>query len=712
MMIKVNNEYLDFNGSIEIEKKIKLFETIDATEGDFSYSFTLPWTDKNKRIINQYSLTQGNKVIYKHVPTILLNDQGIQLYDGFLKVEKVRLRDADCSFFSGNSNWFSRINGQLLDMDLSEYDIILDEASIESSLGNTEGVFFPVINTGALNTRSYISLKVRDFHPFIYVKTIISKIFHEAGLKLEGEILSDWRYNRLITSNNDASVPQEERNKRMAYVGKDTTQLVTTTEVPLTFPLTTTPYEVGEVDNWDETNNRYVADLPMTVNISFTYIAANVSLNYLVVRVRKNGTQIGYQVVLDGQRSGTIENIDLNTGDYIDMSVQTLGGTADITDATFRVTVTDIQKVFTVAFVPKSSKSEFVSEILSMLNTVVTYDNYTDTVTVDFFKSISTRPPVDISEYINPDTIEEDYEEFISNYGRQNDFRYSESSEQNIEEYNKNNSIKYGDAREDSFNENTEPEADVVELDVVAVAETTNNPFGAYLPELKYVELEEQDEFEILQIIDVSGVPEFTAIGLAPSEGDLVRLYDSPIGSYNGDYVISYASGDNFRVWGLAYDGDADLKVRKLRYEQVDSSDQIFLLAVPNVPVSFFAPLTGIYLEQGFNSNFDTAYFYKPLQGLGIDQLNQSLSFGPINIPGAHQRTLVRDYWQDFVEILRDPAKVTAEAKLPEVLFNSLDFKTPVLLKTDKFTATFYLNRISGYQASYLPCMKELIKLS
>lgn len=46
MMIRVAGEFLDFNEEIEIERQIKLFEDIDSTNGDFSYTFELPKTLK------------------------------------------------------------------------------------------------------------------------------------------------------------------------------------------------------------------------------------------------------------------------------------------------------------------------------------------------------------------------------------------------------------------------------------------------------------------------------------------------------------------------------------------------------------------------------------------------------------------------------------------------------------------------------------------
>ena len=41
MMIKVGNEYLDFDDDITLERQIKLFENIATSNGDFSYAFDI-----------------------------------------------------------------------------------------------------------------------------------------------------------------------------------------------------------------------------------------------------------------------------------------------------------------------------------------------------------------------------------------------------------------------------------------------------------------------------------------------------------------------------------------------------------------------------------------------------------------------------------------------------------------------------------------------
>ena len=71
MMIKVSNEFLDFNEVIEVEKQIKLFEDISTTDGDFSYSFDIPKTLNNTRILQNPFHDNINKPVYQQIPAQL-----------------------------------------------------------------------------------------------------------------------------------------------------------------------------------------------------------------------------------------------------------------------------------------------------------------------------------------------------------------------------------------------------------------------------------------------------------------------------------------------------------------------------------------------------------------------------------------------------------------------------------------------------------------
>src|SRR5688572_13920014 len=112
MMIKVSNEFLEFDELIEMEKQIKLFEDISTTDGDFSYSFELQKTLLNTKLLGNPFPDNISKPVYQQIPAKILSDSGAETYDGYIRVERIT-EVYHCSFFAGNNNWFVEITGLL-----------------------------------------------------------------------------------------------------------------------------------------------------------------------------------------------------------------------------------------------------------------------------------------------------------------------------------------------------------------------------------------------------------------------------------------------------------------------------------------------------------------------------------------------------------------------------------------------------------------------
>jgi hypothetical protein len=110
MMIKINGEYLDFDGDIDIEKKIKLFEEIDTVDGDVSFSFDVDLNSHNISLLKPFP-DLLSKTVYQTIDCEIENDSGININSGTLRIEKVVGRTAVCSFLGGNSNWFAMLTG-------------------------------------------------------------------------------------------------------------------------------------------------------------------------------------------------------------------------------------------------------------------------------------------------------------------------------------------------------------------------------------------------------------------------------------------------------------------------------------------------------------------------------------------------------------------------------------------------------------------------
>ena len=219
MMIKVGNEYLDFNDLVETEKQVKLLEDLSTSDGDFSYSFDLSKTINNTRILNNPLPDNISKEVYQKIPASLLTDSGEETFKGYLRVEKINV-NYECSFFAGNNNWFGLLSGKLRDIDWSDYDIDQTEITLSNALFNTSGVVFPLIDNGLLAYRGNALLKVEDFVGALYTKDIVNRVFALQGIKVQGELLNDADYLASVVVNNPKS--QENIDTASSYVEQST----------------------------------------------------------------------------------------------------------------------------------------------------------------------------------------------------------------------------------------------------------------------------------------------------------------------------------------------------------------------------------------------------------------------------------------------------------------------------------------------------------
>lgn len=709
MILKINDEFINVE-DVFVERQSKIFEKISQTAGDFSYEFEIDNTKENLVKLGLYSpVNQVNKPIYTINNTILYNNSGDQLFQGYLQVSSRPTKGKiKASFFSGNNNWFNMMTGDLEDLDLSEYEVEMSGFYITDSWTNTEGVIFPYVNAGVLGTRSHTNFVGEDYPPFIYVKDVISKCFQQAGLKLQGEILSDWRYNHLITSNNNIDIG----NDRIVKVSKVIDQSIDNVAYE------TVEYEVeetvGDFSNWDNVNFRYVADVPMIVEVTVVQVNTGaVGAQGLNTRLIKNGVDVigsfsrgnndTFTKKFPFIQGGVITPIQLDAGDYLEVESKSVTTPNNvITSGSFEIIPIKILKVNPSRILPEISQLDFCLDVFKIFNTVIDFDPFSKTVTVDFFKSIVRRPEIDISEFIDPDTIEDDYIDLISEYANINNLTYAESGVDIAEKYNDGRVYKYGSGQITSDNDFVEKTKDILQSTFVASAEDSINPMGMSMVKLDFAEIESGQEYTAA-VTNNSGIARITVSEtFTPTSGELVEIYDSSASdTYLGQWMINtVVSVTVFECYSLPYDVNSNIRLRRIKVVP-KKSDQVLLLV-----------LAGISMFGGTSAY---AYFHKPEisnpVGTAANDYDSGLSFGEIDSVLQYQRTMIEDYWQDVELILQDPIKITVDAYLPKSVYLSLKFSQPVRIKTSEFNSRFLLNKDTGYINQSTPCTLELIKI-
>jgi hypothetical protein len=723
--MKFDSDILTYDGGVEIERQVKLFEDISSVNGDYSYSFSIPNTAKNRALLGIRSLN-STAFWNTKIETEILNNSGVPIYRGYLQIESQTSTEIRLSFFSGNTDWFTALNVDLHSLDYPKLSKDWTSGNISSSWSATSGIVFPFINRGGLLTRKSPNYYIDDFQPFVYVKDAIRVILANAGIKLAGDILTDPVYNSLITSNNSSKGIQRRVNQQKVKAGKSSTQSITSaTETKITFTDVSDPnYYNSPNGNWSTANSQYTfseatrkfkvkANIRLENNnaafLTYLRLYVNSTLVHEVRTFAGDQTVISFEVNSDDFSEVTLLG-GVAAGDTLEVRIEYRGlsTTLDVISSSYiEVEPTKYYKIEASQCLPDKKASEFVKDVFSLFNTVISYNAQNKTLTVKKLDNVLRENPVDISEYVNRDSIE--YVDFVQNYSKNNYLKYQDQTFDEVEKYNLQDNLPYGHGNIEVINEFLDESADLLESEFISAWQQDVDFVGS-LPRFEYVEMIETSESRsITSVTDNSGTARFNFTG-SSMNGALVRVKDSTVPEYEGDYEIVVNTAGYVELQGVLYLGDATCTIVELDWQDNDNDDQALLIHKPSVKLSDLG--YGDNITAPNLSTFDTiglAYFYYPDRGTRFSRFKGvGLPFDSVD---GNQQGMREAYWRSAERLLNNGVMVRYIAHLPESVFYQLDFLRPVRIVTPDENLVFFVNRITGYKGSQFPCEFELINI-
>lgn len=683
MILKVSNGYLEFDESIEVEKKVKLFERMSSTEGDFSYSFSVPRTKNNDTLLQIYNTNNADRRWVRKIPAFILNDSGVTIHAGFLRVEAVNKREYVVSFFGGNSNWISELEVSLLEYSWSFYD---------------NQTVTPLTDNGLLSDRRHPFFVTEEFPTFIKVTDVFNNILAMNGIKIAGELLADPIFNKLIVSAGYNKLAQQEIDNRKAQIGITATQIITYTSATVQFNNVTSPYYNSPNGNWNTSIYRYSLDtnvksLVFNINLIFD------SSGQFFLMILKNGTNAVYQKIYSSvdRITETIDGIAGSTGDYYEVQAAVLSSyfpyRALIEGTSVTVYPERFNTINASSVIPDMTGANFLSNIFRMLNMVASYNANTKVINTKKLDNIIRSEPVDLSEYLT--IVEDNFEEFISDYGKNNLLVWDEQSEDFVEQYNKNNVYPYGSGVITIDNEFLEAETDIVEMDFVAPGQANYGFIGMALPLTNFLTVTVDDTLNLTSVsADISlgyEVPKFNFSGGAISYSGLYRIKESTVPEYNGTYFGITAT--TFFTAIAPYFGNATGKIELLKVSYNLNSDPILLLLNENQVIYNVSSVPEYYRNNLVPlTTLDTANF------LSTANYQASLGFSDLK----------PFYFSNTERVLNKVVKSRAEGNIPEHIYNNIDFLGTIRIND----GVYYPQVISGYKGSKFPVIFELIKVN
>ena len=279
-MIKANGEYLDFDGPIEVEKQIKLFEDLSTTDGDYSYQFEAPLTSHNIKSLGNPFPDNILKETYQKIPAEIISNDGLKIHQGYLRIEGIT-DVIKLAFFAGNNNWFGILSGPLSDIDFSDLDIDQTLSNITVQMAAVSGVVFPLVDNGALITRGYRHVRVEDYVAGIYVHTVFKRIFAKHSIKIQGELLTDPLFNKLVTIRNGKS--QDQIDAASSYAEQSTliARPVENDEYTVVFQNDSTfPFYDGSLNAFSLVTNSWTAPYRTRIRVEASFIPSIVDSSY------------------------------------------------------------------------------------------------------------------------------------------------------------------------------------------------------------------------------------------------------------------------------------------------------------------------------------------------------------------------------------------------------------------------------------------------
>lgn len=722
MLLKVNNEYLDFDGDIEIERQAKLLEDISGIAGDFSYSFQIPDTSYNR---DKLSLTTIDTTFpYKVNNCEVQSNEGVTLYAGYLRVESVT-DFINASVYSNNSDWINIMDVNMRDFDFSSLNVSnASDGTKEASWTKSSGVVFPLINSGVMHDRADPSISTAELKPWVYVRDVIKSALTQRGIKLKGDILKEPRFNKLITSNNSRAGFNNEVEARTVLAGKSATQAITSFSYQkVTFPTVDGLYYNSPNENWDTVQSTYVSDKICTINITINIKVTSAIVSTHTFSILSNGVNIKEfmgGLVSGGTRSFTYSyQYTIGAGSFIEIQAKKGPLGSDYTilaDSSISVIPIRFSDVFVRQLVPNMKAHEFIAQIFRLSNVITFYNPMTKELGTTLFKNLKNNPEIDLSPYLTK-IIDENFSEFINGYFKQTNLLYAESDDDDIKSYDTGASINYGGGSLTIDNDFLDESGDLFKLDFLLPFQKDVPWLGNSLPivnMVQYVEVEDTKK-DVTSITDNgSGYAKLNWASGNPYVGEkFVKLYDSTVTDYEGIYDI-ISVGVTSIVISAPFTGTATATLVALDFEDIDNDNQYLLLNAPSVAISDFSAMDDLtVIEIIDTSTIALGFAYLPDKNFPINNSQkEALYFEKVIGTSINQVSLIESYYSDAEKMLNKPLTILATFYLPESVFNSIDFTRPIRLRTDKFNSLFYCNRISGYSGSHLPCEVELIKLS
>jgi hypothetical protein len=741
-----NGNFLDYQGTdIALTKQAASFYGFKI-KGDISIDFVLPNTAKNRDILNYYG-PQQETIVTSNSFTMVRD--GNTISRGYIVIKESSSKEIKVFYISGNTNWFPRMDFNIKDIIFEDRFTVLG-SDIDGQKAATEGIVFPLVDWWARNERratSYIKINtgsypdefpsLTELFPCIYLHTIVSQMAVYAGIKIGGDLMDDPIYKRIIItpSGPEIYVPETIVNRTYAQIqngpfGSAGAGLYDYTLDPQLIRFNTLIDGSGQIDT---TNYSYIANYTGTYKVDIDFWVNNTD-NY-AVEAYLNGalyTVMFNDAVNTRNKVGTAY-INMVKGDvlqfyvnntaaanyrldyltdnkYTNFSIKLhrLAGVAVTPNLGSYSPADTIAYVIPNAIVPDMKAKDLIKFLSVYFGAVVTYDEYSKTLSINILDNIQKENAADWSEYFRGYSVK-----FDQTKARKNFIQAEGGVEDEIKAYNAQSLLSYGGGVIDTDTDNVETSnvhslpdnigdpverKDIYKIPFSGSWDVKNKSYSkAFWPYVKFYELEKLETTTYSGVTNSGGLSQFTCTFNDPIEIDHVFYIISNSGVYSGFAPLYSGAGGvtspQLLIDYIANDGGT---IVKYRASKVNGTPRMLLCN----PGKSITEIGGVDVETFIGTNsvstITTApvcWFDKPVLGQTIDIQKDSLAIDSqydYNISSSER------YYNTVKKIYQNPI-IEVTLSLPMSEFASFDFSRFVYLKTEDITGYFFVDKIDNY---------------
>ena len=190
MELYINDQLVDLppQEQVAVNYATNKFQDLASRNGEYSNRVRLPWTARNKRIIDNSHQPGSTSSFPRGRHSAKIVEDGIVVVDGFCYPENTK-NYIELAIFSGNTHWIDLIGENLLqDIDLSDLDHLYHASVIDLNRLTTERFVYPNCDYGG----------DVQFRPALYMRELTERIFKKIGFTVQGTLFNHPTFNKEV----------------------------------------------------------------------------------------------------------------------------------------------------------------------------------------------------------------------------------------------------------------------------------------------------------------------------------------------------------------------------------------------------------------------------------------------------------------------------------------------------------------------------------